>query len=92
MHEVKGDSKVTEDAVIKSNFFFRFLLFLHVAFEWELFKWWQKLGRICGGCRSLGVEVGGVIAAMIAATTVRRDNKSNYKDGSPSTDPVAVWN
>lgn len=37
-----------------------------------------------------GVAAGGVIATMIAVTTVRPDNKSNYKDGHRGTDPVAV--
>lgn len=42
--------------------------------------------------KDLGVVAGGVIAAMIAVTTVRPDNKSNYKDGHRGTDPSAVWN
>lgn len=37
-----------------------------------------------------GVIAGGVIAAVIAVTTVRLDNKSNYKDGHRGTDPAAV--
>lgn len=76
--------------MIKSNFFP--LRFLHVAFEGELFKLWAETWEDLRWVLQAGVGVGEVIAAMIAATSVRRDNKSNYKDGSPSSDPVAVWN
>lgn len=62
--------------------------FVVVAFGWELQKMleqsWEGLGRGCG------VVAGGVIAAMIAVTTVRPDNKSNYKDGHRGIDPAAV--
>lgn len=46
---------------------------------------WRILG--VGG---FGVTSGGVIGAMIAVTTVRPDNKSNYKDGHGGIDPAAV--
>lgn len=90
MYVVKVDSwrlrrRVTEGAGVQLR-----QTFVAVAFGKELLKWCNGPGRIRGGKPEAGVMVGGVIAAMIAITTVRRDNKSNYKDGHRGTDPAAV--
>lgn len=90
MYQVKGDSqrprkKVTEGAMVQLR-----QTFVVVAFGRELLKWWNGPWRIWGG--EAGVVSGRVIAAMIAVTTVRSDNKSNYKDGHRGTDPAAVCN
>lgn len=89
MYEVKGDSRrgkrVTEGAAVQLR-----RTFCSRCIWRELLKWWKSPGRTWEGEPQAGVGVGGVIAAMIAVTTVRRDNKSNYKDGHPSTDPAAV--
>lgn len=82
MYQVKGDSRrlgkrASEGAAVQ--------LKTNVV---GLLKWRNSPGRIWGG--GAGVEAGGMIAAMIAVTTVRRNNKSNYKDGHRGTDLAAV--
>ena len=90
MYEVKGDSRrlgkrVTEEAAVQLR-----QTFVVVPLGQELLKWWSGPGRIWGREMEAGVAVDRVIAAMIAVTTVQRDNKSNYKDGHHGTDPAAV--
>lgn len=78
MHEVKGDSqrleeRVTEGAVVQ----LREILLQPLNLAENCQNAGIVLGGFWGGEPQAGVVVGGVIAAMIAVTTVRRDNKSN---------------
>lgn len=95
MHEAKGDSwrqerRATEGAGVQ----LRNKTSVAAAFGSELLKCWKNPGGgqwgVRRGKQKPGVTVGGVIVAMIAITTVRRDNKSNYKDGHRGADPAAL--